>query len=161
MSTVAILAQGTSLADALKQAFFFMALHINVASISIILWTFACQWIWLGIQSILVCWNFAHPCVKSARQLQPTCHYRGHCKNYSELLSQHCRERLLLLALLPACVDAQIINCQGVASCDATSLQTICLHGAAHPCSLQCMEGALHTSTLLCEQMPMAVELPG
>ena len=61
-----------------------------------------------------------------------------HC---SELLSQHCRERLLLLALSPACVDAQVMMCQDSTACATEPLHTACLRRAAHLCRLQDVHG--------------------
>ena len=55
----------------------------------------------------------------------------------SELLSLHCPRHLLLLALLPACADSQVIMRQETSAYAEEPLRTVGLLEAAHQYSLQ------------------------
>ena len=57
----------------------------------------------------------------------------------SELLSLHCPRHPLLLALLPACADAQVIMRQDCSAYAEEPLRTVGLLEAAHQYSLQDM----------------------
>ena len=55
----------------------------------------------------------------------------------SELLSPHCPRHPLLLALLPACADSQVIMRQDCSAYAEEPLRTVGLLEAAHQYSLQ------------------------
>jgi hypothetical protein len=65
----------------------------------------------------------------------------------SELLSLHCPRHLLLLALLPACADSQVIMRQETSAYAEEPLRTVGLLEAAHQYSLQDVCGSANTPT--------------
>ena len=71
---------------------------------------------------------------------------------HSGLLSPHCRQRLVLLALLPACADSQVIMRQDCSAYAAEPLRTAGLLETANQYSRQDMCGSACT--------PILTELP-
>ena len=63
--------------------------------------------------------------------------HRGRLQACSELLSLHCPQHQLLLALLPACASSQVFNCQGITAYAMETLQTTCLNGVSHQHAMQ------------------------
>lgn len=63
----------------------------------------------------------------------------------SELLSLHCPRQPVLLALLPACADSQLIMRQETSAYAEEPLRTVGLLEAAHQYSLQDMYGSAST----------------
>ena len=72
-------------------------------------------------------------------------HHTGVIASCSELLSLHCLRHLLLLALLPACADSQVIMRQDCSAYAEEPLRTAGLLEAAHQYSLQDMHGSTST----------------
>ena len=52
---------------------------------------------------------------------------------HSDPLSCHCRQRIVLPALLPAWADPHVISCQDFIAYAMVPLQTVCLARADHP----------------------------
>ena len=65
----------------------------------------------------------------------------------SELLSLHCPRHPLLLALLPACADAQFIMRQDCSAYAEEPLRTVGLLEAAHQYRVQDIHGSVSATT--------------